>query len=105
MVSRKLLAVILAGAMAASPTFAASNNVEKDNPPQANMMPLSNQGPLPPGKAATVKEAQGIGRPLLWWGLGGAAIIAGVVFLSQSGNKSTTTSTTTTTTSTTTTSQ
>jgi hypothetical protein len=54
----------------------------------------SRQAPLPPGGAASVREAQGVGRPLLYWAAGGAAIIAGVILLAQDNDGTSTTSTT-----------
>jgi hypothetical protein len=57
--------------------------------------PPQNPPPLPAAPAAsTAREAQNIGRPLLYWGLGGAAIITGVILLSQDGDDGATTTAT-----------
>jgi hypothetical protein len=49
---------------------------------------------LPAGGAAPGQQAQRIGRPLLYWAAGGAAIITGVILLSQDNEGTSTTVTT-----------
>ena len=51
--------------------------------PQATPAPsqTARQAPLPAGQAATVREAQGVGRPLLYWAAAGAVIIAGILLI------------------------
>ena len=59
--------------------------------------PPQNPPPLPPAPpASTTREAQNIGRPLLYWGAGGAVIITGVILLSQDEDDGATTTTATT---------
>jgi len=86
----KISAAILAGALAIGQAGAA---------PAASTVPQTNasaprQAPLPPGPAASIREAQGIGRPLLYWAAAGAVIITGVILLSLDGDGTTTTATT-----------
>lgn len=54
------------------------------------------QAPLPPaGAAPSVREAQALVRPLLYWAAGGLAIVAGVILLYDSPDDDTTTTATT----------
>lgn len=64
-------------------------------PQQANAS-APRQAPLPAGPAAPIREAQGVGRPLLYWAGAGALIIAGVILIGQDENGSSTTTTTST---------
>jgi hypothetical protein len=81
---------LLAGALVANQAVAAqAPNAAPQAPASA-----SRQAPLPPGGAASVQQAQGVGRPLLYWAAGGAAIITGVILLAQDNDGTGTTSTT-----------
>jgi hypothetical protein len=91
MASTKIQIALLAGALAAGQAFAAPSNA-----PSNAKAPAAHQAPLPPGRAAPVREAQGIGRPLLYWAAGGALIITGVILISQDGDDDDTTTTATT---------
>lgn len=90
MLSVRISAALLLGALAASQVAAAPAG---RTVPQANAS-APRQSPLPPAGAGTVREAQGVGRPLLYWAAGGAAIIAGVILISQDNDGTSTTSTT-----------
>ena len=78
--------IVMIGQSVAAPALGAS-------PQQANAS-APRQAPLPAGPAASIREAQGIGRTLLYWAAAGAVIIAGVILIAQDDDGSTTTATT-----------
>jgi hypothetical protein len=90
---KTLLAATISGAVLATvPAVAAeraAGSVAQPNPSAAV------QAPLPAGRAASIREAQGIGRPLLYWSLAGGAVIAGVILLAQDGDEAPATAVTT----------
>ena len=49
--------------------------------------------PLPAAGAAPIREAQGVGRPLLYWAAGGVAIITAVLLIHQDDDETSTTAT------------
>lgn len=93
MLSRRYIAATLIGAVLTGQAFAAP--VAGGSTEQKTTSLLSN-APLPAGRPASIREAQGIGRPLLYWGAGGAAIVAGVILLAQDSDEGTTATTVTT---------
>jgi hypothetical protein len=92
MPSIRISAALLAGALAASQAAAAP----APNTGSQTNAPAPSQPPLPPGPAASNRQAQNIGRPLLYWAAAGAAIITGVILLSQDSDGTSTTATTST---------
>ena len=85
----KISACLLAVALAASQAAAAP---APGTPPPTNVPPPPT--PLPPAPPAPRPEAQRIGRPLLYWAAGGAAIITGVILIGQDNDGTSTTATT-----------
>lgn len=51
--------------------------------PPSQPTPATARDPLPPAGAAGRQQAQNVGRPLLYWAAGGAAIVAGVILVAQ----------------------
>ena len=92
MVRMDISAALVAGALTVGQAVAAPT--AGTSPPQANAS-ASRQAPLPPGGAASIREAQGVGRPLLYWAAAGAVIITGVILLAQGDDNATVTTTTT----------
>jgi len=86
----KISACLLAGALAVSQAAAAP---APGTPPPTGV-PAPPPPPLPPAGGAPRPQAQRIGRPLLYWGAGGAAIITGVILIGQDNNGTSTTATT-----------
>jgi len=84
----KSLAVVLASMVGVGQAIAATSDSSTNIPSQTKSSTPS-QSPLPPGNAASIEQEQRIGRPLLLWTLGGAAIIAGVILLSKTNSSST----------------
>jgi hypothetical protein len=80
--------IVMIGQSIAAPALGAS-------PQQANAS-APRQAPLPAGPAASVREAQGIARPLLYWAGAGALIITGVILIGQDDDGTSTTATTST---------
>jgi len=66
--------------------------------PQATPAPsqAGRQAPLPAGAAAPVREAQGVGRPLLYWAGAGAVLVAGILLIAGPQEDDDTSTTTTT---------
>jgi len=93
MVAIRVSAFLLAAAMTLSQAVAAPVTVNAT--PKANASAPRQPSPLPAGRAASISEAQGVGRPLLYWAAAGGAIIAGVILISQDGDDDNTTTTTT----------
>jgi len=79
--------IVMISQSVAAPALGAS-------PQQANAS-APRQAPLPAGPAASIREAQGVARPLLYWAGAGALIIAGVILIGQDEDNSTTTTTST----------
>lgn len=79
--SKKLVAILLASALTAGQAFAANTDASS-----AQKAPA--QGPLAPGAAAGVKQAQDMhfDEETGLWVLGGVALVGGVILLSQSNN-------------------
>ena len=75
----RISAVLVAGLMGANALTAGQAAAA----PQAAPAPSqpARQAPLPAGQAATVREAQGVGRPLLYWAAAGAVIIGGILLI------------------------
>src|SRR5688500_1791303 len=94
MLTTRISAVLFAGTLATGHAFAAP--AASPSPPQAKAASASRQAPLPPGPAAQVREAQGVGRPLLYWAGAGALLIAGVILIAQDDDGSSTTAATST---------
>lgn len=94
MLSVRICCALVAGALVAGEAVAAP--AMRSAPSSAAKIATPRETPLPPGGAAPVRQAQGIGRPLLYWAAGGAAIIAGVILLSQDNDETSTTTTSTT---------
>jgi len=92
MLSMRISAVLFAGALAAGNAVAAP--AASPSPPQTKAS-APRQAPLPPGPAAPIREAQGVGRPLLYWAAAGVVIIAGVLLIYDSPDDTTTTTATT----------
>ena len=86
----KIAACLLASALAVSEAVAAP---APGTPPPTGV-PAPPPPPLPPGGGAPRPQAQRIGRPLLYWAAGGAAIITGVILIGQDNNGTSTTATT-----------
>jgi len=63
------------------------------NPPPIDATPNA-PPPLPPAGPAPRQQAQSVGRPLLYWAAGGAAIIAGVILIAQDNDGESVTATT-----------
>jgi hypothetical protein len=82
-----LVARVILGEAAAAPA-------PSHTPALAPSSSVQRQAPLPAATGAPIRQAQGIGRPLLYWTLGGAAIITGVILLSQADDEGATTATT-----------
>ena len=80
--------IVMIGQSVAVPALGAS-------PQQANAS-APRQAPLPAGPAASIREAQGVARPLLYWAGAGALIIAGVILIGQGDDGTSTTTTTST---------
>jgi hypothetical protein len=93
MLSKTLFAATLSGALLMAQAVAAQSASGPATQPNPSARP---QAPLPAGRSASIREAQGIGRPLLFWTLAGGAIIAGVILLAQDGDEATTTTAATT---------
>lgn len=91
MLSMRISVALLAGALTAGQAVAAP--AAGTSPPQANAS-APRHAPLPPRGAASIQQAQGVGRPLLYWGAAGAVIITGVILLSRGDDDTTTTATT-----------
>jgi len=87
MVSFRILAALIAGILVAGEAAA-----QGPAPPPPTSAPAP--APLPPAGPAPRQQAQNVGRPLLYWAAGGAAIIAGVILLGQDNEGTSTTSTT-----------
>jgi len=94
MLTTRISAVLFACTVTAGHAFAAP--AASPSPPQTNAASASRQTPLPSGPAAPIREAQGVGRPLLYWAGAGALIIAGVILISQDDDGTSTTTTTST---------
>ena len=92
MPTTRISAVLFAGALTVGHAVAAP--AASPSPPQANAASASRQAPLPSGPAAPIREAQGVGRPLLYWAGAGALIIAGVILISRDEDGTSTTTTT-----------
>ena len=75
----RISAVLVAGLMSASSLTAGQAAAA----PQATPAPVqtTRQAPLPAGQAATVRVAQGVGRPLLYWAAAGAVLVAGILLI------------------------
>jgi hypothetical protein len=82
-----LIAVVTTGEAVAAPSPNVSNE-RKDSS-------LQSRAPLPAGRSTTIREAQGIGRPLLYWGAAGATIITAVILMSEDGEDAPATTVTT----------
>ena len=91
MLTTRISAVLFACTVTAGHAFAAP--AASPSPPQTNAASASRQTPLPSGPAAPIREAQGVGRPLLYWAGAGALIIAGVILIAgdDDGTSATTT--------------
>src|SRR6266446_6275278 len=104
MTSNTVPATVLAGMMSVSQALAATSEPQtmsvrervaatsepQPGSPSQTKLFAANQSPLPPGNAASMEQAQRIGRPLLLWTLGGVAIITGVILLSKGSSTSST---------------
>jgi hypothetical protein len=86
MPSIRIFAVLLAGVLMAGEAAA-----QGPAPPPQTTPPAP---PLPPAGPAPRQQAQNVGRPLLYWAAGGAAIMTGVILLAQDNDGTSTTSTT-----------
>ena len=91
MPSNKILSAVVAGALTIGHAAAAPQAAPAPAPSQA-----TRQAPLPAGPAASVREAQGVARPLLYWAGAGAVIIAGVLLIAGPQDDDETSATTTT---------
>ena len=103
MLSRTLIAVALGSAMLmVHPAYAQNSRgaiaqAGASSQPQAPLpatRAASPQAPLAAGPVASTRQARGIGRPLLYWSLGGAAIITAVILMVEDDQSTTTTATT-----------
>jgi len=90
MPSMRIFAALLAGAFITGEAVAAP---APGTPPPVPA-PAPPPPPLPPAGGAPRQQAQRIGRPLLYWAAGGAAIITGVILIGQGEDATSTTSTT-----------
>jgi hypothetical protein len=86
MLSIRVSAILLAGVLVAGGAAAQG----PAPPPQPN----TPAPPLPPAGPAPRQEAQNVGRPLLYWAAGGAAIITGVILIAQDNDGESVTTTT-----------
>jgi len=93
MLSNKISAVLVSG-MVAGLLAIGQAAAAPEAPPAPSGTTL--QKPLPAGPAAPVREAQGVGRPLLYWAGAGAVLIAGILLIAgpQDDDDSSTTTTT-----------
>jgi hypothetical protein len=87
MLSNKISAVLVVGLMTIGQAAAAPEA------PSAQSQ-ATHQAPLPAGPAAPIREAQNVGRPLLYWAAAGAVIIAGVILIAGPQDDDETTTTT-----------
>lgn len=87
MPSIRIFAVLLAGVLMAGEAAA-----QGPAPPPQTTPPAP--PPLPPAGPAPRQQAQNVGRPLLYWALGGVAIMTGVILLAQDNDGTSTVSTT-----------
>ena len=94
MLTTRISAVLFAGALTIGHAVAAP--APSALPPQTKAASASRQTPLPAGPAARVREAQGVGRPLLYWAGAGALLIAGVILFAQDDDGTSTTAATST---------
>ena len=78
MLSVRIIAALVAGALMIGEAAAQGPG----NPPPIDATPQA-PPPLPPAGPAPRPQAQNVGRPLLYWAAGGAAIVAGVILLAQ----------------------
>jgi hypothetical protein len=85
----KCLFATLAAVVTMSQADAAAPASDHSSAPRARVS--LRPTPLPPAGAAPIREAQGVGRPLLYWAAGGAAIIAAVLLLHEDDDDATTT--------------
>ena len=86
-ISAALIAcIVMMGQSVAEPALGASTQQANASTPR--------QAPLPAGPTASIREAQGVARPLLYWAGAGALIIAGVILLGQGDDDTSTTATT-----------
>jgi hypothetical protein len=85
----KCLSAALAAVVTMSQAEAAAPPSDHSSAPRATVS--LRPTPLPPAGAAPIREAQGVGRPLLYWAAAGAAIIAGVLLLHQDADDTTAT--------------
>jgi hypothetical protein len=90
MLSMRISAVLFAGALTVGHAVAAPA-AGPSPPPNAS---APRQAPLPSGPAAPIREAQGVGRPLLYWAGAGVLLIAGVILIAQDDDGTSTTTTT-----------
>jgi hypothetical protein len=93
MLRMKISSACVAGVLTIGQAFAAPTTGPAR--PQTSAS-VSNQAPLPPAGAASIREAQGVGRPLLYWAGAGAVIIAGVILIAGPQDDDDTSTTTTT---------
>jgi hypothetical protein len=92
MLTTKISAVLFACALTVGHALAAP--AASPSPPTTNAASTSRQAPLPSGPAAPIREAQGVGRPLLYWAGAGALLIAGVILIAKDDDGTSTTTTT-----------
>jgi hypothetical protein len=93
MLNNKVSAVLVSGLVAGLLTIGQSAAAPQATPAPSEVM---RRAPLPAGPATSVREAQGIGRPLLYWAGAGAVIIAGVILIAGPQDDDDTSTTTTT---------
>jgi hypothetical protein len=93
MPSTKIFSVLFASALTLGQASAAQQSAPPASPQSTASQPR--QSPLPPGPAASVREAQGVARPLLYWAAAGAVIIAGIILIAGPQDDDDTTTTTT----------
>lgn len=91
MLRTKISAALIAGIVMIGPSVAAPASGASPQQPNAS---APRQAPLPAAPAASIREAQGVARPLLYWAGAGALIIGGVILLGQDDDGSATTTTT-----------
>jgi hypothetical protein len=91
MLRMKIPSACVAGVLTIGQAFAAPT-AGPARPQTSASVP--NQAPLPPAGAASIREAQGIGRTLLYWAGAGAVIIAGVILIGQDDDDTSATTTT-----------
>jgi hypothetical protein len=90
---RTMRSVMIAVCLLASVLAAEAASAPAANTPPQTIVSTPSKAPLPPAGAAPIRQAQGIGRQLLYWAAAGAVIITGVLLLYQDDDYTTTTTT------------